>query len=80
MWERSFEGHTGWVWSAQYSPDGLQVATASADTTAKLWSVATGECVATLANGYDTWGLAISPRGFIVTADPLGKKLDVWRA
>jgi hypothetical protein len=30
-------GHTGWVVSAQFSPDGRRIVTASSDETAKLW-------------------------------------------
>ncbi|MCB8927747.1 MAG: hypothetical protein H6652_19200 [Ardenticatenaceae bacterium] len=31
------EGHTDWVWSAAFSPDGTRIVTASADGTARLW-------------------------------------------
>ena len=36
-------GHTDWVISAAFSPDGTLVVTASDDSTARLWDVATGE-------------------------------------
>jgi hypothetical protein len=35
-------GHTGYVWSVGFSPDGSQIVTGSADQTAKLWSARTG--------------------------------------
>jgi WD40 repeat protein len=37
-----FGGHTGEVYSAQWSPDGTRIVTASADHTARVWDAATG--------------------------------------
>ena len=41
-------GHSDWVVSAQFSPDGTNIVSASYDQTVRVWSVATGECVQTL--------------------------------
>ena len=41
-------GHSDWVSSAQFSPDGTNIVSASGDKTVRVWSVATGECVQTL--------------------------------
>eukprot|EP01046_Picozoa_sp_COSAG06_P056396 COSAG06_NODE_10657_length_1640_cov_3.101233_3_plen_41_part_01 len=35
--ERTLKGHTSYVLSAQYSPDGLMLVTASWDHTARVW-------------------------------------------
>ena len=35
--------HTGYVWSASFSPDGQRIVSASADKTARVWDVGTGE-------------------------------------
>ena len=46
---RLFVGHTDWVRSVAFSPDGNEVLTGSADTTARLWDAQTGQelrCVA----------------------------------
>lgn len=48
---QTLEGHSDYVWSAVFSPDGHKVASCSEDATIKLWSVATGSCLATL-NGH----------------------------
>ncbi|OAQ59890.2 WD domain, g-beta repeat domain-containing protein [Pochonia chlamydosporia 170] len=48
---QTLEGHSGYVCSAVFSPDGHKVASCSDDATIKLWSVATGSCLATL-NGH----------------------------
>ena len=37
--EASLEGHTGWVRSASFSPDGQRIVTASSDGSAKVWAI-----------------------------------------
>ena len=39
---------SSYVNSAQFSPDGTNIVSASQDETVRVWSVATGECVQTL--------------------------------
>ncbi|HSE16778.1 MAG TPA: WD40 repeat domain-containing protein [Pyrinomonadaceae bacterium] len=45
---RTLEGHTGRVNSASFSPDSRLIVTASADNTARIWNVETGQSIATL--------------------------------
>jgi target of rapamycin complex subunit LST8 len=42
-------GHEGWVWDAMFNADGTFVVTGSSDGNARLWEVASGECVQTFA-------------------------------
>ena len=42
------EGHSNYVMSVSYSPDGTKVASGSEDRTVKLWDVTSGECLQTL--------------------------------
>jgi WD40 repeat protein len=44
----TLSGHTNWVWSVAFSPDGRLLASGSADATIKFWDVQTGECLKTL--------------------------------
>jgi WD40 repeat protein len=44
----SLKGHTGWVYSVEFSPDGKRIASGSDDTTVKVWDAATGQEIFTL--------------------------------
>jgi WD40 repeat protein len=43
---QTFTGHTGVVWSANFSPDGKQIVSASTDNKLKLWDLV-GNCLQT---------------------------------
>jgi WD40 repeat protein len=45
---RILQGHTHWVWSIAFSPDGRILASGSRDRTIKLWEVSTCQCIKTL--------------------------------
>src|SRR5262249_16255440 len=40
---RRFEGHTHYVWSVAYSPNGRHALSGGADSTVRLWDLATGK-------------------------------------
>ncbi len=42
---QTFRGHTAWIESVAFSPDGKYVLTGSMDHTARLWDVITGQTV-----------------------------------
>ncbi|MGA4837798.1 CHAT domain-containing protein [Streptomyces sp. G45] len=51
------------VWDAAFSPDGLRLATASGDRTARIWDSATGSQVLELAHPKTVRGVDFSPDG-----------------
>lgn len=73
-------GHTSHVLNADISPDGTQIATASADGTARVWDLNSGKDLATLTgNQGNVWSVTYSPDGSIlVTTDDGGTR--VWDA
>lgn len=62
---RTFSGHTNYVQSVAFSPNDSFLLTGSSDTTAKLWDVATGECIRTFIGhtGPGVYSAVFSPDG-----------------
>lgn len=62
---KTFTGHTSYVSSVAFSPDGKMIATASGDKTAKLWSL-NGKRLRTF-QGHDNFNsVAFSPDGKMI--------------
>jgi WD40 repeat protein len=51
---QKLEGHSGWVTSVAFSPDGKLVVSRSDDRTVRLWDTATGAALQTL-EGHSGW-------------------------
>ena len=61
---RKLEGHSGWVLSVCFSPDGRRLASSSLDNTVRLWNMETGACVKTLeGHGGSVRSVCFSPDG-----------------
>ena len=82
----TLKGHTSWVRSIAFSPDGKTLASASSDSTIKLWDVATGKEQATLEGHTNVvHSVAYSPDGKTLASGqtangppPPDKTIKLW--
>lgn len=75
------KGHTDIVDSAQFSPDGSRIVTASTDDTARIWDSATGKELHTLGGHEDiVWSAAFSPDGSRIVTASSDNTARIWPA
>jgi WD40 repeat protein len=78
---RSLSGHTGFVYSASFSPDGARIVTTSRDKTAKVWDAATGAELRTFRGHTDSVSSAsFSPDGTRIVTASGDRTAKVWYA
>jgi WD40 repeat protein len=78
--ELTLRGHTDEVWGAVFSPDGTQVATASADGTAKIWDATTGKELLTMKGSGIVWHAMFSPDGKLLATAGEDRIVHIWDA
>lgn len=78
---RVLAGHTDVVLSIDFSPDGTHLASASNDSTVRVWNTATGETARTLTGHTDgVYHVSYSPDGRKLATASLDGSLRIWDA
>src|SRR5262249_19158861 len=75
----SLRGHSRAVRCIAFSPDGTRLATGSADTSIRLWDLATGEATSVL-RGHDrpVSKVCFAPDGRILASGSAGGEITLW--
>ncbi|MBO5838211.1 MAG: hypothetical protein J6R06_00850, partial [Bacteroidales bacterium] len=76
---KTLEGHSDWVRSVAYSPDGTKIISGSYDKTIKIWDAITGQCLKTL-EGHSEWvsSVAYSPDGTKIISGSDDCTVKIW--
>ncbi|PQE07169.1 hypothetical protein CJF31_00004831 [Rutstroemia sp. NJR-2017a BVV2] len=76
---QTLEGHSDWVMSVAFSPDGKQVVSGSADQTVRLWDTTTGALLQTLEGHSDrVISVAFSPDSKQVMSGSVDQTVQLW--
>ena len=76
---KTFSGHTNWVRSLAFSPNGRTIASGSGDGTIRLWNVATGLHNRTLkGHSAQVTSVAFSPNGRTLTSTSEDNAVHLW--
>lgn len=75
----TLRGHTGSVWSVDFSPDGHYIASGSSDTTVKIWDAVTGDEISTLqGESGKMFSVCFSPDGRQLVSGSESGTVQIW--
>jgi WD40 repeat protein len=76
------KGHTEWVASVAFSPDGKHIVSGSGDKTIRVWNADSGEVVSGPFEGHTHWvmSVAFSPDGKRTVSGSDDMTIRVWNA
>ncbi|KAG8778107.1 hypothetical protein FRC12_025161 [Ceratobasidium sp. 428] len=79
---RPLAGHTDWVYSVAYSPDGAYIASGSRDRTIRIWGARTGKPVGQPLTGHtrDVRSVVYSPDGAYIASGSDDMSIRIWNA
>ncbi len=75
----TYTGHTDWVWSVAWSPDGKSIASAGGDKTVQVWNSADGQHMYTY-RGHtgNVYSVAWSPDGRLIASASSDGTVQIW--
>ncbi|KIM26666.1 hypothetical protein M408DRAFT_72315 [Serendipita vermifera MAFF 305830] len=77
-----FSGHTQWVWSVSFSPDGTRIVSGSSDNTIRVWDAETGETLTGPLEGHtdEVSSVSFFPDGTRIISGSFDHTIRVWDA
>jgi uncharacterized protein with WD repeat len=77
--QKTFKGHSGWISSLAFSPDGQRLASSSWDRSVKVWEVPSGEQSSTITRKMmEVQTLAFSPDGRLLATENSANAVTFW--